>query len=213
MIQNQERIVNNSVQSKRSLFIAAGMTIPVANSYYKITYDRVYIVSEFQCHPLKPVSFCYIYDSSKVKQPILISTLLFTPKQAVNIPLPSFDLDYKLAEKNSFRIRLESLSARAYLYYAQLKTVLNSGQSIFDISPAQVKGNLKTVVGSMEVLGYFRTSSRYERVLFTTLGDFPIPNFPNPLCGIPGIPNYNNFENCCDCLTHPFSSKVRPDYW
>ncbi len=212
-VETQDKIINTSVQVKRSLFISAEVTIPESKSYYKINYDRVYIVSEFQCHPLKPVSACYIYDSSQLKPPILINASFFTPGQTVGFTLPGFDLDYKLAEKNSFRIRLESLSSQAYLYYTQLKMVLNSGQSIFDIAPAQIKGNLHTAVGSMEVLGYFRVGSRHEKVLFTTTGDFSVPNFPNPLCGIPGIPNYNNLENCCDCLTLPYSSKIRPGYW
>lgn len=211
----KETLINNSIREQRTLSINAYCTIPSEQetSYFKFNYERIFILSEFMCHPLKPAKVCYIYDSSEIKQPQLLNTKDYAPGSSVSIPVAKLKIDYRLAEKNSFKVTIESMEAKAYNYFVNIERILKSGTSIYDIPPAALTGNVRNVANQQVALGYFRASSKSEKVIFTTRGNFAITNFPNPFCGLPGLPYTTSYETCCNCLNHPFSTYTRPNYW
>lgn len=211
----EEKLVNNAIITQRNVSIDALCKTPdvQSNQYFKLNYERVYILTEFKCHPLKPIKVCYIYDSSQVKYPILFASKQYLPGSSVRVPVTKIKIDYSLAERNSFKVSIESLTVRAYNYFVNLANVLNSGASIYDVPPAELQGNVQAVQNNRTVLGYFRATSTNNKIMYTTNGNFPLENFPTPFCGVPGFPITTSFDICCDCLKHPFSSYLRPKYW
>jgi len=116
----------------------------------------------------------YCYRSFKPKE-----LLLGTSDNLINDEIRRFPLTFigantpKLKIKYSILVKQYSLSQKAYQYFNYLKSVNESGGSLFDKTPTSVYGNMYNINNPNEpVLGLFQVSGVSKKRIFIEKSDF-----------------------------------------
>jgi len=122
------------------------------------------------CFPVNDYPLINLYDASDIEN------------KEVNHLLTSTILQHevKLEHKYLLDMRLYSVSQENYIFWKNMKAIHQSNGNLYDILPANIKGNISTCEGDCEVLGYFEASSvRTKKGLFSKndysveFNDFP----------------------------------------
>lgn len=154
-------------------------------NYYRWEYEETYEVQM----PF-PSEYIWLGGNWNVTfRPVPID-ICWPTKKSNNIMLKStFGLsqngvsDYLLREisgsselmriKYSILVRQYALSKAAYTYWNALRVLNESQGSLFDRQPGNIRGNIKSLSTSEEVLGYFDAGVvKEKRVFYTPLIDF-----------------------------------------
>lgn len=105
--------------------------------------------------------------------------LLGTSENLINDEIKRFPITFvgantpKLRLRYSIIVKQYSLSEKAYQYYKYLKSVNETGGSLFDRTPTSVYGNIYNINNPNEpVLGLFQVSGVSEKRIFIEKSDF-----------------------------------------
>lgn len=131
--------------------------------------------------------------------------------------LLSIDADEKFYERNAFEVIQYRISAKAHEYWSNIDRVGNPAGTIFDASPASVRGNIYNVENPKErILGYFEvaavdTAYTYcERNLFQySINDPCRRDFSNPAW----VSTYGFAPECAYCTNIKGHSLKVPKFW
>jgi len=101
------------------------------------------------CYPVNNFPLVNIYDASDLAI------------KEVNHLLTSSILEHevKLEHKYLLDMRLYSISKDNYLFWENIKDIQQSNGNLYDVLPANIRGNISSCEDNCEVLGYFEASS------------------------------------------------------
>ena len=101
-----------------------------------------------------------------------------------------------------FLIEIEqmSLSKTAFDFFKLIRTQKESASSLFQPPSGEIRGNLKPVNSSANVVGLFWATAVSKKSIFISRSDVPYP--------LPPIERRSD-----TCLTYPNSSTEKPDLW
>ena len=118
------------------------------------------------------------------------------------------------AEGLYFTAIQESLSESAFEYWERVKAVVDREGDIFADPPGKVKSNFVNINDpDDEAFGYFYVTQQDTARVFVS------PEFAgNPSNRCPSMNMFNPDGSCadllcCDCLTDPTSTTIKPDFW
>lgn len=139
----------------------------------------------------------------------------------------------KLSEGYSLLVKQLSIDYEAYQYFDNIKKILSQGESLYNIQPFQIIGNIKNINNPEEaVLGFFTVAGTDEKRIFT---DIIQPTYyPYSHC-VPNVLRWGNSVaygsvetvygvtnddgvvgalggSCIDCTANGGTTE-RPDYW
>jgi len=120
-------------------------------------------------------------------------------------------VDYSFMSKHYFVTYQSTITKDAFDYWRKVQIVASQDGSMFDIPPATITGNLKSINDPSEkVLGYFEATHQTLHRFFLTTFDFPFPmNYTDCTGNGSGIPP----PRCLNCLVVKNSSYVRPPWF
>ncbi len=101
------------------------------------------------CYPAENYPLINIYDASDLVKKEVIH--LLTSKILQH--------EVKLEHEYLLDIRLYSTTQENYEFWENMKAIHQSNGNLYDILPANIKGNISSCEGNREVLGYFEASS------------------------------------------------------
>jgi hypothetical protein len=122
------------------------------------------------CFPVNDYPLINLYDASvhetKEVNHLLTSTIL--------------QHEVKLEHQYLLDMRLYSVTQENFIFWKNMKAIHQTNGNLYDILPANIKGNISTCEGDCEVLGYFEASSvRTKKGIFSKndysieFSDFP----------------------------------------
>jgi len=178
------------------------------------------------CYPVNDFPLINLYDATNIEN------------KEVNHLLTSTILQHevKLKHKYLLDMRLYSVSQENYIFWKNMKAIHQTNGNLYDILPANIKGNISTCEGDCEVLGYFEVSSvRTKKGMFfkndysVEFSDFPKEcetfNYtPSPDNSPPDLTRYfivkktpgsyfllARYRHCYECNSKYPSNK--PTFW
>jgi len=188
--------------------------------------DKVTENPQTVCFPVNDFPLINIYDASG-----------FANKE-VNHLLTSKILKHEVKLEHNYLLdmRLYSVSRENYIFWKNMKAIHQSNGNLYDILPANIKGNISACENNCEVLGYFEASSvRTKKGIFSKdeysvdFSDFPqecetfimVPedSRPDPMKYhiVRVIPRQNitayevRLRHCYECnLKYPIN---KPSFW
>lgn len=139
-----------------------------------------------------------LFDGSKIKL------------ETITQHLATREIDASFKNRHYIIVRQHSISKEAHDYWNKVKMLLNNTGSVFDIPPAQIKGNMVNIENPQDrALGYFEVSNTIETRFFLVRGF--IPYYLEPFCEyMPGKPRAEYDKACISCSAIPNSTGVRP---
>jgi Domain of unknown function (DUF4249) len=120
-------------------------------------------------------------------------------------------VDYSFMSKHYFVTYQSTITKDAFDYWRKVQIVASQDGSMFDIPPATITGNLRSINDPSEkVLGYFEATHQTLHRFFLTTYDFPFTmNYTDCTGNGSGIPP----PRCLNCLVVKNSSLVRPPWF
>lgn len=197
-----------------NLYLDTKVKIDKETAYLRWLVDEVYSFQDEICHPLDNATNCYVYLNPK-QELLILSGKDFEDEVIENIPVFSKKMVQKSPEykqKHVFNIYQLSITKEAFAYWENVLQLTNQSGSIFDKSPAGLRGNCFNVDDENElVLGFFEVS------VIETIRTFSRPvDFDGKYIFVNYCSNVfpSRFENdCCDCLLIEGSTLNAPEYW
>jgi len=122
------------------------------------------------CYPVNNYPLINTYDASELA------------KKEVNHLLTSKILQHEVKLEHNYLLdmRLYSVSQENYIFWRNMKAIHQSNGNLYDILPANIRGNISSCENNCEVLGYFEASSvrtkkgTFSKEEFTVdFSDFP----------------------------------------
>ncbi|MEM1328081.1 MAG: DUF4249 domain-containing protein [Bacteroidota bacterium] len=165
--------------------------------------------------PFSSSAVCYVTEELNAQAISIFDGRNFAENATIREQVASKEMDYTFAYAQSYRVSQYAMSERAYTYCSQIDQISNRVGNIFDVPPAPVRGNIKSVNDPEEtVLGFFNVSGVSRSTLFLTPGD--TQEFYQPIQFCAGT--FNNSRDqlpqpCYGCLVIQGSSLERPFYW
>lgn len=197
-----------------NLYLDTKIKIDKEVAYLRWLADEVYSFQDEICHPLDNPTNCYVYLNPK-QEILILSGKGFEDGVIENIPVFSKKLVQKSPEyeqKHAFNIYQLSITKEAFDYWENVLQLTNQSGSIFDKSPAGLRGNFFNREDENElVLGFFEVATIETIRVFTRPIDFEGKyKFVNYCSDV--FPS--RFEgDCCDCLLIEGSARNAPPYW
>ncbi len=100
-----------------------------------------------------------------------------------------------------------SLSKEAYNYWASIQAQANNSGGIFDVSPAAIRGNIKTSSeNTTQMLGFFQVSAVEKKVVYIQRNNVGLEPFSI-------LTNLGTWPQCTDCQESPYRTAKRPLNW
>lgn len=120
-------------------------------------------------------------------------------------------VDYSFMSKHYFVTYQSTITKDAFDYWRKVRILASQDGSMFDIPPATITGNLRSINDPSEkVLGYFEATHQTLHRFFLTTYDFPFTmNYTDCTGNGSGIPP----PRCLNCLVVKNSSLVRPPWF
>ncbi len=145
---------------------------------YKIEY---YFINKEVLEYPSPDSLYTCWKTERVNDIFVLKTENNTGNN-IHFPLNFVSSDTeKLSEGYSLLVKQYSIEYEAYLYWQNIKKIADQGETLYNIQPFQVEGNLKNINNPDEfILGYFLVAGLNEERIFT----------------IPIQPTYTPYSNC-----------------
>jgi hypothetical protein len=116
------------------------------------------------CFPVADFPLINVYDASdfatKDIKHLLTSTIL--------------EHEVKLEHQYLIDINLYSVSQENYIFWKNMKAIHQANGSLYDILPANIKGNINCCNNSNKVLGFFEASSERRKRAFFSRNDFTV---------------------------------------
>lgn len=105
-------------------------------------------------------------------------------------------------------IKQMSLSKEAYNYWASVEAQTNNSGGIFDVAPAQIKGNIKNQNDKTSpMLGYFQVSAVTQKIVHIQRNNVNL--LPYRIAGYP----YRPMSECIPCQESLYRTKIKPQNW
>jgi len=129
---------------------------------------------------LVPIDICW--PTKKSTNIILKSAFGLSQNKVTNFLLREISGSSELMRiKYSILVRQFALSKEAYTYWNNLKILNESQGSLFDRQPGNIRGNIRSLSNSEEVLGFFDAGVvKEKRVFYTPLIDFYDAGYVKP---------------------------------
>ncbi|NNF35963.1 MAG: DUF4249 domain-containing protein [Saprospiraceae bacterium] len=183
---------------------------PDENLFLRYDLETVWQLTEIPCSPFHIPKSCYIYDTDIAFDLNLIELVPGTGDLDFETFIFRKDIDESFGEVLSMKVDLLSYNEEEYRYWETLQDLFEQSGSITDILPARLPSLIETE-GNDEVLGYFAVVGKTSYVQFIRNANFA--THVNPYCGAAGLPPRPLPGPCCNCLSEPGGSVVKPDYW
>jgi Domain of unknown function (DUF4249) len=227
---DKEELSSAEIKTKnRTLKIQINTPLKIGNSDAFLRWnieDSFEFSTVPDCSVFKTTIDCFYSRKSIPTSRIALASskdLLISRADALSInetSLENFDLQFK--KIHYWQIYQNSITENAYNYWKNIDKVSNQVGSLFDVSPAYVKGNVYNVSDPDEkVLGYFEVAGVEKIVNSLTIGiinrDFGtfIPATEDSPC----INWYaeEKYTLCCQCPRYEIdgwsNSPYKPSYW
>ncbi|HZZ75216.1 MAG TPA: DUF4249 family protein, partial [Puia sp.] len=212
----------------------------IHHSYYQSYWYRVGSVIAPISEPSQSTYTCWSTDNST---DILLGTSINLASDVISqAPIASFaHNDPKMDVRYSTLVRQYALDLTAYNYWLTVQKNSQSLGGLFDLQPAQIRGNIHGVTNPNDVvLGYISASSIQEKRLFIDYNDVGWQSNPQVNCPIKIIPtdpvntlvwNYADtlfdvyyfntgnpptinitYKDCLDCR-YQGGTNIQPPFW
>jgi hypothetical protein len=144
---------------------------------------------------------CHCWMTNYDPEPVLSDPLFH--KQEVKRQFVSFVPAYANVFYNKFHLKIEqmSVSPRVYKFWDDVKTQKHQASDLFQTPVAKVEGNIKSINGRAQVLGYFAACSLRDTSFFITREAIPFKLPPLTIVK----------ESCLE--GNPFATNIKPAFW
>ncbi len=101
------------------------------------------------CYPVNNFSQISVFDASKL-----------TLKEVNHLPTSTvYNNEIKFLHNYLIDMRVYAISKQNYVFWENMKKLHQSNGNLYDVVPANIKGNIETCSDNCQVLGYFEASS------------------------------------------------------
>lgn len=152
---------------------------------------------------------CYISVNLDLNAIRIADASNIAQDKLINQEISSTTFDDRFGDQFCYHISQFSISEDEYIYWRNIKDIIDIDGSLFDPPPGTVVGNLFNVDDPTDVaVGYFSVASVYFTREFVNSNELGV--FVRATCV--GFRGWQNF-GCDDCLKINNSTLERPPYW
>jgi len=183
--------------------------------FLKWDVENIYLMTERKCNPVTGPKTCYVKRPININEIILLVGQKYESSASYTQRVVHQRIDFGFGIVTSFYVSQKSITENAYTYWSNVRQIIEETGTIFENTPALVKGNIKPISHpDDEVLGYFSAADEKKQLKMVTKGDLGINNRKLPLCH-PDLNLPSGFRPgvCCDCELLSNASTNRPNYW
>jgi hypothetical protein len=195
--------------------------------FLKWEFEEDYSFPEIICDPFGSVSTCYI----KKKEPVRFLALRTNNENdlqrfervKVHSELGVAETPEEWRGRHYYSVYQQSINEDAYDYWRKTNDAANPSGTIFDVIPGTISGNIFNVDDPDEtVVGFFELASVDTARTFILPGNLKENDFYFP----PFCPDVFTYEQaafyinqwgfnweCCNCLSLPGASTVKPEWF
>lgn len=155
---------------------------------------------------------CFVFGDIEPQRINLFDGARFRTRQITRQQVGIRPLDYTFLHQHWINVYQQSMSREAFRYWSQVRSVVEQTGSIFDVPPAEVRGNAFRVGRDDQVLGYFAALRQDTARYVTYRGDFAIRS-NDPCLYTPFKQLWQYPDECLQCGVLENSTPVQPDYF
>ena len=180
----------------------------------RTSYLRWQVEGEYEFRENYPMAlnkrFCFVKDQLGLNQLNIFNTADLAGDELFDQEVIRTTLNYRFSTQYCFHIYQFSISEEEFIYWSNIRDMINREGSLFDPPPGTVKGNLTDVDKPAEVvLGFFSVAGVSYRRFF--VNEDEIGFYVQPRCSSSRFrPQY---PDCRDCRTIVGSTTAKPPYW
>lgn len=155
------------------------------------------------------LKICYLREPIENYEVLLYNTEAFQLEYLDTFILGAVRFNYRFAEGYYLTVIQESLSKTSFIYWDNVKKIINRTGNMFDPQAGQIEGNWRNLENpDEEVFGFFYATEQDTMRLFIRPEEL---NSPRTLCPIE-FPK-DGYELCDNCLGVNGSTLQKPDFW
>lgn len=164
--------------------------------------------------------FCYVQDQD------VTELMIHEDRAGVGEVGPEYNLDItsipfgrNMVYDYALEVIRFDVSQVVYDYFESIKAQLANTGGVFDAAPSELQGNISTVSGNLDVLGFFGVFNVTSDRLFFNQEELPFaklefPTNDDECARAPeGIDSLNHTCWNCKAVTSRFNSVTKPDWW
>lgn len=197
-----------------NLIVHTHQPVDGSNIHLNWQVDHAYLAPEKICSPIAPPKTCYIQPPINENQILTRSSDALQALSSISQQVVRLEMDQAFGLAAAFNVRQQSLTNTAAKYWEDVGTILNDAGSIFEAPPAVVRGNLSSLTDpDKQILGLFSAVDEVSKLAFISRGLLGNDFLEKPICGLPGLPEFDLPWECCACTQFEYSSLIPPPYW
>jgi len=157
---------------------------------------------------------CYVFAFPDAERITLLNGDLLNRPGGVSTQIVAQRIvDQSFLSRHYFNIRQTSISKASYEYWRKVRELVNNTGSVFDTPPAPIKGNIRNVNASDEVvLGFFEVANVNVTRIYTTPAD--VPFFIEEVCTYSPTRRLDDYPTTClRCSEFNNSTTETPPWW
>lgn len=176
---------------------------------------RTYQVTDSPITAAEP-KVCYLTENVGVTEIRALDASELDADSLVDYEVYTSNISTAFGEGFYLSLVQESLSERAGEYFAQIAENSERTGSMFQSPPGKIRSNFVNQEDpDDEAFGYFYVTQHDTIRVYVPPGavDSPPPTCPPPNGGLVREDGSCGFALCCDCLSSPNATTVKPHFW
>ncbi len=177
--------------------------------------ERTYKVTDSPPNPTDSSKVCYLTENIAGPNLQVVDGNARSIDRVDDFPLYESTITSAFGEGMYVHVYQQAISSGAFDYWTQVKSLIERSGNMFEPPAGRISTNLSNPDDPEDdVFGYFYCYNQ------DTIRVFIPPEFvmsPAPSCPpAGGVLNMNGdcaVAVCCDCLSHPRSTMVQPEFW
>ena len=136
---------------------------------YRADYTIDYVYENYRVEPYpNPTEFMTCWRTDQVNEVFTFNTSALSEPKIERLPLHFLRGDGReMSIRYSLLVKQLTLTQEAYTFWDNLKRLIESQESLYNIQPFQIRGNVRNVDDPEErVLGFFLVSGQTEKRIF-----------------------------------------------
>ncbi|MDX1478450.1 MAG: DUF4249 family protein, partial [Saprospiraceae bacterium] len=196
--------------------ISTPIRVPGApqKSYLKWDVERTYKITDTPILPTTPSKTCYVTENVVGTDLKVLNGNDFSTEAITDFPLSQSAITFVYAEGLYLNVVQQSLSATAYEYWEQITQLVERSGNMFEPPAGKIVTNF-TNPGDPEdeVYGFFYATTQDTIRFYVDPEQLGLPPACPPAGGLIAEDGSCAAPICCNCLSVPRSTTIKPSYW